>query len=124
MNIFNRFAQLIRHDNRISLLARLIYCDLAEICTKEGGCIISNDYLSKVFNVPDIDIVLALAEMENMRMIYFERLNNTMSVKEPIIIKNKRNKERIIKACRIIHLNKDTNEVFGIDKKDLYDMWN
>jgi len=123
MNIFNRFAQLIRHDNRISLLARLIYCDLAEICTKEGGCIISNDYLAKVFNVEDIDIVLALAELENMLMISFERLNNTVSVKEPVIIKNKHKKERIVKACRIIHLNKNTNEVFGIDKKDLFEMW-
>ena len=123
--IFIRFAQLIRHDTRLSPLARLIYCDFVDLCTKEGALLISNRYLSKIFNVEEISIVLALAELENLSIIRFEQLDKTTPVYEPNMLKNKRVKEKIIKdkMHRIIYLNKDSETIFGINKNDLFETW-
>lgn len=124
-NHFFRFAQLIRHDARLSLLARLVYCDLVDLCTKDGAILVSNNYLSKIFNVEEYDIVLALCELDNLRIIRLETLDKQIKLTEPLMMKNKRVKQKPLKdkSSRIIYLSKDTQEVFGIKESDLYDTW-
>ena len=125
-NHFFRFAQLIRHDARLSLLARLVYCDLVDLSTKEGAILVSNNYLSKIFNVEEYDIVLALCELDNLKIIRFETLDKQIKLTEPKMMKKKHGKEKPLKdkSSRIIYLSSDTQEVFGIKESDLYDTWN
>ena len=119
-DLYIRFAQLIRHDTRLSPLARLIYCDFAELCTDGGDVMISNTYLSKIYDVSDYAVCLALGELKDLNIVFFETINQKVVRHRDLI-----NRQEIIKyrVSRIIHLNNNVEQVFGIKEKDLYETW-
>ena len=119
-DLYIRFAQLIRHDTRLSPLARLIYCDFADLCTDDGAVMISNTYLSKIYDVLDYTICLALGELKDFNIISLKSINQKVVRHRDLI-----NRQDIIKyrVSRIIYLNKDAEQIFGIKEKDLYETW-
>ena len=71
----------VRYDTALTNLAKLLYCEISALASKDGICFATNGYFSKIYGKTDRTIIRAIVSLEENGYIKITRHKNKGSFK-------------------------------------------
>ena len=63
----------VRYDTALTNLAKLLYCEISALASKDGICFATNGYFSKIYGKTDRTIIRAIVSLEENGYIKITR---------------------------------------------------